>query len=72
MLLTYASTKKQSEWTKLKYNFIIFAHLKFSIKFNNNKAIFPHDQKKKKKKHYETVLMITTHLFRKRKLYSTK
>ena len=48
MLLTYAGTKKQSEWTKLKYNFIIFAHLKFSIKFNNNKTIFPHDQKKKK------------------------
>ena len=48
MLLTYASTKKQSEWTELKHNFIIFAHLKFSIKFNNNKAIFPHDQKKKK------------------------
>ena len=44
----YASTKKLSEWTKLKYNFIIFAHLKFSIKFNN-KNIFPHDQKKKKK-----------------------
>lgn len=48
MLLMYASTEKQSEWTKLKYNFIGFAHLKFSIKFNN-KTIFPHDQKKKKK-----------------------
>ena len=66
----YASTKKLSEWTKLKYNFIIFAHSKFSIKFNN-KNIFPHDQKKKKK-NYETVLMITIHLFFKRKLYSIK
>lgn len=69
----YASTEKQSEWTKLKYNFIGFAHLKFSIKFNN-KTIrpFSHTTKKKKKKNYETVLMITTHLFCKRKLYSTK
>lgn len=46
----YASTEKQSEWTKLKYNFIGFAHLKFSIKFNN-KTIrpFSHTTKKKKK-----------------------
>lgn len=50
MLLMYASTEKQSEWTKLKYNFIGFAHLKFSIKFNN-KTIRPffHTTKKKKK-----------------------
>lgn len=50
MLLMYASTEKQSEWTKLKYNFIGFAHLNFSIKFNN-KTIrpFSHTTKKKKK-----------------------